>query len=356
MSTADPQRHHQLRNDQPRLDVLVNSPGPWATVRIDQPFAAMERSGWDVRWHAKPFALERIIRPGSLVVWQRPLPDSRAQWLAAVSWLRRQGCLLLVEWDDHPDLFPPGIQQAGRAVDWVHLRCAHGLQTSSSRLQRALEALHPRVWVLENAVDPVPVLRAEPRTGPLRLFLGNFNRELEHGRMAPELARWMVEPDGPTLVTVGPSGLDNRVPAHRLEQHAVIPYGEYRKLLASCAIALLPLMEGEGQACKTVIKWQEAAAESVAVVAGPELYGPWLEKGRCGCWAADLDQVVPLARQLAADPRSWQAIVGAAHGRVCQLQLQAQIGWRMELYRHLWRLRGRLDQQLLARFPALARA
>ena len=57
-------------------------------------------------------------------------------------------------------------------------------------------------------------------------------------------------------------------------------------------------MCGEPQACKTPIKWLEAAAESVAVVAGPELYEPWLQKGRYGLFAKELSGMVPLARQL----------------------------------------------------------
>ena len=91
----------------------------------------------------------------------------------------------------------------------------------------------------------------------------------------------------------------------------------------------------------------------MAVVAGPELYGPWLGEKHYGLYARDLDAVVPLARQLAADPAWRQRIVARAHARVAQLQLDSQIGWRMELYRHLWRLRGVLDRQLLQRYPQL---
>ena len=344
---------HEPQRDQPRVEVLVNSPGAWSSVRIEQPFAALQQRGWDVRLHAKPFALDRVVRPGSLVVWQRPLPESQAQWLAAVAWLRQQSCLLLVEWDDHPDLFPAGIQQQARAVHWAHLRCAHGLQTSSLPLQRVLETFHPRVWLVENAVHPVPPLRSAHNSGPLRVLLANFNRELEHRQIAPALARWMAEPQGPNLVTIGPSGLDDQLPSERLECLPVQPYPAYRQVLSGCAIALLPLAAGVGQACKTAIKWQEAAAESVAVVAGPELYGPWLGEKHYGLYARDLDAVVPLARQLAADPAWRQGIVARAHTRATQLQLDSQIGWRMELYRHLWRLRGVLDRQLLRRYPQL---
>ena len=47
----------------------------------------------------------------------------------------------------------------------------------------------------------------------------------------------------------------------------------------------------------------EAAAESVAVVAGPELYGPWIEHSRYGLYADSLADMVPLARQLVERPQ-----------------------------------------------------
>ena len=337
----------------PRVDVLVNSPGAWATVRTDQPFAALQRSGWDVRVHTKPFLLQQVVRPASLVVWQRPLPDSVAQWLAVVAWIRAQGCLLLVEWDDHPDLFPPGIRAKGQSLDWLQLRCAHGLQASSLQLHRVLRGFHPAVWLLENAVDPVPPLRWPSASEHARIFLANFNREAEHRRLARVLADWLCEADGPTLVTLGSSGLDGLMPMQRWERHPVQPYEQYRRLLSSCDVALLPLDKGEAQACKTAIKWQEAAAESVAVVAGPELYGPWCADGRYGICVSSVDEVIPEARDLVCDLPRRQLIVADAHARVSALQLQRQLLWRMELYQRLWRLRPALDRQLLMRYPQL---
>ena len=58
------------------IDVVVNSAGPWSTVRVEQPYSAMQQRGWDVRFVATPFDPVRQIRDGSLVIWQRPLPES----------------------------------------------------------------------------------------------------------------------------------------------------------------------------------------------------------------------------------------------------------------------------------------
>ena len=97
-------------------------------------------------------------------------------------------------------------------------------------------------------------------------------------------------------------------------------------------------------------QWLEAAAESVAVVAGP-VYGPWLEQGRYGLLAAELSMMVPLARQLLMEPQQRMEMVSRAHARVHDFHLGIFLPWRKALYRHLNRLAGPLEHSLQRRFP-----
>ena len=331
--------------------MVVNSSGPWSTVRVEQPYSAMQQQGWDVRFVAMPFDVVSQIRDRALVIWQRPLPESVEQWRSVVESWRRRGCLVLVEWDDHPDLFPPSILERCRSIDHIHLRCCHGVQTSNPRLADVLRRFNPHVFVLENGVQPIPPLRQQSRQVSGRVFLGNFNREQEQRQLAPALKQWFQESEVPQLVTVGTSGLEGLLPSERLESHAPLAYPVYRQLLASCQVALLPLQCGEPQACKTPIKWLEAAAESVAVVAGPELYGPWMEQGRYGLLAPELSAMVPLARQLLEQPRQRMELVERAHARAHDFTLERLLPWRMALYRHLNRLAQPLERVLGRRFP-----
>ena len=333
------------------IDVVVNSAGPWSMVRVEQPYCALQQRGWDVRFVAIPFDPVLQIRDGALVIWQRPLAESVEQWCSVVEGWRRRGCLVLVEWDDHPDLFPPSILERCRSTDHIHLRCCHGVQTSNPRLAAVLRRFNPHVFVLENGVQPIPPLRQQPRQVSARVFLGNFNREQEQRQLASALRQWLQEPESPQLVTVGPTGLEGLLPPARLESHAPLAYPAYRQLLASCQVALLPLQCGEPQACKTPIKWLEAAAESVAVVAGPELYGPWLEQGRYGLFASELSAMVPLGRQLVEHPQQRMELVERAHARAHDFQLERVLPWRMALYRHLNRLAQPLERALGRRFP-----
>ena len=333
------------------IDVVVNSAGPWSTVRVEQPYTALQQYGWDVHFVPTPFDPLRHIRDRALVIWQRPLPESVQQWRLILQGLRSRSCLVLVDWDDHPDLFVPSIRERFKAVDHIHLRCCHGIQTSNSRLAKVLRRFQPNVFVLENGVHPFPSLRTPEVEVQARVFLGNFNRVQEQRLLASSLREWLLEPHGPLLVTVGTSGLEGLLPSERVESHPPLSYDAYRQLLSSCHIAMLPLQYGEPQSCKTPIKWLEAAAESVAVVAGPELYGPWIEHSRYGLYADSLADMVPLARQLVERPQQRLEMVSRAHARAQDFRLETLLPWRMALYRHLDRISGTLEHGLQQRYP-----
>jgi hypothetical protein len=339
----------------PPIDVLVNAVGSWATVRVQQPFGALQQLGWDVQIHEPPLDLTRIIRPRSLVIWQRPVPQSWQQWKHCVSLIRSRESLLLVEWDDHPALFPQEVRQRMQACDHAHLRMVHALHCSCPALARALNRFHPHALVVENGVAPLPALNLVKHQAnrPIRVFLGNLNRLEEHRQLVPALRRWLADSPSLQLVCAGPTGLEGQMPQERVEQHSLLEYPAYRQLLASCQLALLPLSRGAAQACKTPIKWLEAAAESTVVVAGPELYGPWLANNRHGLWAESVEQVVALARQLANNPARRQKLAAQAHQAAQQHALNNQLAWRQELYQHLWRIRESLDRELLERWPEL---
>ena len=189
------------------IDVVVNSAGPWSTVRVEQPTRLC--SSTDGTFILFPhFDPLRHIRDRALVIWERPLPESVQQWRLILQGLRSRSCLVLVDWDDHPDLFVPSIRERFKAVDHIHLRCCHGIQTSNSRLAKVLRRFQPNVFVLENGVHPFPSLRTPEVEVQARVFLGNFNRVQEQRLLASSLREWLLEPHGPLLVTVGTSGLE----------------------------------------------------------------------------------------------------------------------------------------------------
>ena len=329
--------------------MLLNSPGPHDHVRIRQPYAALQQLGLDCRIHERPFLFSQCIRPESLVIWQRPLPESRQRMWEHLQWLRERQCLLLVDWDDHPDLFPPTIQRALQDMAMAPLTFCHGILTSSPWLSTALRAYNPLSLCLDNGITSPAALnlnkhkRSSSATQPMRVLIGNQNRHEEHQALLEPLLCWLQDDEAVQLVIVGDQGLAKKLPPHRVERHGLLSYASFRQLMRSCSLALLPLSERTANRCKTVIKWQECAAESVAVIGGPELYALTLPDG-VGTWARSLAEIVPLARALKRDLLRRCQQVEAAHRALANgWRLEDQSRWHQWVLEQLWRRRRWLD-------------
>ncbi len=344
-----------MLSDRPlKIEVLINSPGHHDQVRVRDPFLALQSLGVDCRIHEKPFRFNLCIRPHSLVVWQRPLPESWQRQIEHLQWLRERGCLLLTEWDDHPDLFPTQIRNRLVNQAMAPLRACHAIHSSSAALARELNQYNPLVLVLENATAAMPALDLNKhQTNELRLFLGNQNRNYEHRLIAPALLRWLKIDPQVKLVLVGDGELKDQLESEdiTIEYHPLLNYSEYRRVLNSCQIALLPLHSNLANSCKTVIKWIEAAAESVAVIAGPELYGDvaqGINKAKTLALAEDLRDMIPLAQKLWRDLPERLSMVYSAHNLVeKQWVLSCSLTQRLNLYRALWQRRSLVDIRLM---------
>ena len=143
------------------IKVLINSPGPHDQVRVRQPFLALQALGIDCRIHERPFLFNSCIRPNSLVIWQRPLPNRWRRQVEHLQWLRQRGCLLLTEWDDHPALFLSNIQHKLNLCRMAPLVACHAIHGSSVTLASALRPLNPLTVCFENGVDSVKTLNEE---------------------------------------------------------------------------------------------------------------------------------------------------------------------------------------------------
>jgi hypothetical protein len=333
-----------------RLEVLVNSPGPHDQVRVREPIQGLARLGVDCRIHERPFRFASCIRPHSLVIWQRPLPEGRKRQWEHLQWLRERGCVLLTEWDDHPDLFPEQIRTRLKSMAFAPLELCHALQTSSTRLANTLRAIQPVIWVLENRVSQVPDLElGKQQSTRLRVLIANLNRGLEHQQIARQLTAWVEQCEHLTIVVIGDSKLASQLPPAQVEYHRMLEYENYRSVLRSCQLALLPLQYREANECKTPIKLLECAAESVATVCGPELYKRF-GNDDVACLVKDLSEIIPKARELAEDQEKRILQVASAHAWVQKIWQAEQADLeRLWLYRSIWKSRRALDAKLVER-------
>lgn len=330
-----------------------------------QPFLAMKELGVDCRLHERPFRFNYCIRPHSLVVWQRPLPPSWDRQIEYLQWLRQRGCLLVTEWDDHPTLFPIKVQTHLEACSMAPLVACHAIQGSSAALSTALRCWNPLIICVENGVHPVPKLKTNKHKSNInRIFIGNQNRSSEHNELVDPLRQWLGNDPSTAAIIVGDTTLAKKIDKpNQVKYFPLLKYQDYRKVLRSCNVMLLPLKKGEPERCKTVIKWAEASAESVAVVAGPELYSKVEANGegeRTCSIGLNPEDVVKKARELTQNKKKLLKQTRTAHEWVAQdWGLNDLILERIDLYRSLWKRRAKLDELLVNRLihkaPLLAK-
>jgi hypothetical protein len=285
------------------------------------------------------------------VIWQRPLPESSQRQWEHLQWLRERGCILLTEWDDHPELFPKALQAKFEFINWAHLRMCHGLHTSSINLAKALEKFQPISIVVENSIEQIPTLDLDKhKSKNIRVFVGNQNRSIEHFQLYGEIKKWLRDNENIHMVVVGDSNLAANLPRGKVEAHPLLSYPSYRKLLSSCHIALMPLERSLPNSCKTPIKLLECAAESVATISGPELYYKQAISG-VSVYAKQLSEMIPLAAKLANDVSSRLALVRKSHGwAISEMSLKKNLPYRYWIYKSLWKSRIQLDNKLQKRF------
>lgn len=331
------------------IEVLVNSPGPHDRIRIVEPYCMMQKIGQECRFHRFPVRLEDI-RKGSIVVWQRPKPETVEDQLRYVEWFRENGCVLLTEWDDHPGLFPESIRSSIEETGMAALRYCHGILTSSSVLAEVLSKYNRNTYVMENLVKRVPALDIEKhKRKNIRIFLGNQNRGREHEAIMKDL-KMLSRSEGVTLVIVGDKRTAEALADGSMEYHHLLDYNKYRRLMGSCQIALMPLMYSIENRCKTQIKWLEAASESTFSIGGPELYQHSFEDSRYGAWLSEIDELGRVVLKVIEEKERRIQVVMKAYSHVKkEYRLKDRINERIGVFDGIWGSRKRLDTDLQER-------
>lgn len=338
-----------------RIEVLVNSPGPHDCVRIRQPFEAIQRLGIDCRIHERPFRFQECIRSNSVVIWQRPLPSSEGRMLEHLEWLRERGCILLIDWDDHPELLPETIVEEMNNQKMAALKYNHCILTSNTELAEYLNRFNPHCITLENGIEIIRKLNITKHSAEfnqhnrLRIFIGNLNRNKENAVIRTELKEWLGKDQSVQLVMVGQKDLQNEITGANIQTYEILDYQAYRLLLSTCHIALAPLENNKPNNCKTVLKWQECAAESVAVIGGPALYKKQLGKDT-GIWVDSLEDIATKAKEVSTNHMLRIKLIKKAWYQLNNgWTLNNQLHWRMWLLGEIWEKRYIIDKRLRER-------
>jgi glycosyltransferase involved in cell wall biosynthesis len=321
-------------------------------VRIDIPLTALaSRPGVGLRIGQSPEIPALPEGTPRILILHRRLLDSPHS-PGFVNHFRRLGCVIVQEFDDDPAHWPVIAGSAHFAF-----RGVHAVQTSTPRLEALFRSFNEEVATFPNTVAELPVQANFTDPSRLTLFLGALRREEDTAPFLPVLNAVLAEAGDRLQVEVlfDRAAFDAlRTPHKRF--HPLLPYAEYRAVMARCELAFLPLGDTPFNNCKSDLKYVETGAHGLCCLASPVVYGATIREGETGFIVRDPQELGRRLRELLAAPERARSIGAAARdwvraNRMVASQVPARLAW----YRSLWDRRAELEAALLRRAPELAR-
>jgi SAM-dependent methyltransferase len=326
--------------------------GGVSEVRIIQPLRALRSDS---------FVLGRVTTEAELphlnpetphiAVLHRPLLLGEAG-ITRIKTLLAKNYLIVTEFDDHPN-FLPG---RGVAMDqFLSFKSVHAIQTTTPALADILRPQNPEIAIFPNAIFELPEIRNFTNPDHLTLFFGALNRESDWAPLMPVLNE-IAQTAGSKLqfsVLHDQTFFDALATKHK-KFTPTTDYATYLHLLSEAEIAFLPLADTAFNRAKSDLKFIEAAACRVAVLASPTVYADVLEPGKTGYIFTGQASLQTYLRHVLANPQSARQMADAARHYVTTHRMLAyQLPNRTAWYRHLWENRAALNQALHQRMPEL---
>ena len=199
------------------------------------------------------------------------------------------------------------------------MRAADGLICSTEWLAQRYRGINPRTWVCRNGID----LRRYAYTLPARDKV-NIGWSGGTGHLAGarpwflEVAKVMEERADTRFVSVGmpyAGSFGRRFGADRALDVPWSPLETYPASMTHFDIALAPAGKGSFFRGKSDLRWLEASALGIPLIADPDVY-PDIEHGVTGFHARTPDEVRELLFALVDDPALRGRVGAAAHEHV----------------------------------------
>ena len=327
--------------------------GGVSEIRVNQPMRAM-RSESSVLAFVHQDEAEIPARGRDIphiAILHRPLLLGNSG-IARIKALLAKGYLVVTEFDDHPNF----MADRGVPLDEVlSFKSVHAIQTSTPALAAVLRAENPEVAIFPNAILALPEVQNFRNPEQLTLFFGALNRQADWQNLMPVLNE-IAQLAGPRLVfsVIHDQAFFDALQTPHKQFKPTCDYPTYLDLLGQAEIAFMPLADTAFNRAKSDLKFIEAGACRLGVLASQVVYGKVVEDGRTGMLFADAAQLRACLLRLLAYPEAARQMAEAARHYVAQERMLAyQIGQRDAWYRSLWQRRDMLTAALQARVPAL---
>ena len=267
-----------------------------------------------------------------------------AAWLDHVERLRDAGVRVLVDIDDDPsalrslrdhDLGAAWTPRAVRALEAVMAAC-DGVIVSTDRLAERFAPVNPAVWVCRNGIDLGRYALTRPaHEGVVVGWAGGTGHRRALVPWLRELGAIMAVRDDVRFLAVGQEVADDLAARHGADRAKALPFTAieaYPAAMTAFDVALAPAGDSDFYRAKSDLRWLEAAALGIPVVADPVVY-PEIEHGVTGLHAASAAEAREALLVLMDDPALRERIgeAGRAHVREHRSMAVAHRTWEAPL-------------------------
>jgi glycosyltransferase involved in cell wall biosynthesis len=205
--------------------------------------------------------------------------------------------------------YNPGALRAYEAC----MRAADGLLCSTRWLADAYEELNPRGYVCRNGIDPKRFDLQRPAREAVTIgWSGGTGHESAVGPWLDSVAAVLRAHAETRFISVGEPFAAELKSEFGIARARALPFTDmevYPAAMAHFDIALAPAGPGGYFHAKSDLRWLEASALGIPVVADPAVY-PEIEHGVTGFHAATPAEAQRLVERLVSDP-ALRAAVGA---------------------------------------------
>ncbi len=292
--------------------------------------------------------------PPKVVVMQRPPNGTPAAWqdLVARAILARH--VVVIEFDDHPELVSQMVKNKGlEPGDWERFRAVHAVQTSTDQLIDVFSHYNPEVKVFPNAA--FDLTRFEPGSRPRRVFYGGVTRGPFAVEVAKSLAPAIAAYPETEFLVVGDRAFFEALPTQRKSFSGYVPYERYLQIMASCRVSLSPLQYRPMMETKSDAKYLDASRAGLVTIASPTVYERTIRSGENGLIAQALEDWPAMLAMVLGDADLSERLARTAWEDMRANRMFAdQIADRRAWYAGLLDRRATLDQAVLDRNPGVA--
>ena len=287
-----------------------------------------------------------------VVVMQRPAELRPESWRPFLAGAIKNGWIVVLEYDDHPQLVAELMGKSFSEADLVRFGFAHAVQTSTAPLVDAFRPYNPEVVMFANsAFDLAPFPQGKR---PRRVFYGGVIRGDYAVSVAGALGPAIAEHPDTEFVVIGDREVFEALPTRVKHYYDYMSFEGYMRLMGECAISLSPLAPLPLRDTKSDAKFVDGARSGALTIASPTIYGRTIEHGVNGLLAPQVEDWAPLLSQALGDEDLRSRLARRAWDDVRRRRMFAdQIALRRDWYRDLWSRREALNAALMLRLAGL---